>query len=279
MLERQPEDRPVSQPATPASAPVPAAARAAVSPTALVLAAGGFGLSLIAGLPVAVAVGIGACGWALRVGVAGLVGARRRRRRERPEPIDPYAVPEPWRDFVAQSVRARSKFAQVVGQFRPGPLQERLVEVGGRVDDAVRECWRVAHLGAAVDIALADLDPRQTSADLRAVQEERGRLVAANPSTSTASLDQSEASLAARLQAGRRVEATRQRTVDRLRVATAQLDEAVGSTAELSFEAADAAAAEPLADHVEGVVGEIESLRQALEETQGPPTPRPAPPP
>jgi hypothetical protein len=269
MLERRPD-------AAPAPAPAPAAARAAISPSALALAGGGFGLSLIVGLPLGAAIGVGACAWALRVAIAAIV-ARRRRRKKRPEPIDPYGVPEPWRAFVREALSAQAKFAQAVGQCQPGPLRERLDEVGRRVDDAVRECWRVARLGAALDAAEANLDPDRTSIELRAVQEERQRLLAASPSTSTESLDQTEAALAARLQSGRRVQAAGQRAIDRLRVGTAQLNEAVASTAELTLDANDAAAAGALAGNVDSMVGDIEALRKALEETGTVPTPRAGP--
>jgi hypothetical protein len=270
MLEQQPDATPATTPG-----PVPAATRAAVSPSALALAAGGFGLSLIAGLPVAAAVGVGACAWALRVAFAGLVAARRRRKRERPEPIDPYAVPEPWRQFVRESLSAQTRFDQAVDQYRPGPLRQRLDEVKGRVDAAVGECWRVARLGAALDAAAGNLDPDHTSAELRAVQDERQRLLANGPSQSTESLDQTEAALAARLQSGRRVQAASQRAIDRLRVVTAQLNEAVASAAELSLDAADASAAGPLAGRVDSMVSDIEALRKALEEADTAPTPSP----
>jgi hypothetical protein len=280
MLERRPDGAPGTTPATTAagrSGPAPAA-RAAISPSAIVLAGGGLGLSLVAGLPVAAAIGVAACGWAIGAGVAGLIGARRRRRAARPEPIDPYAVPDPWRDFVREAQGARTKFVEVVAQYRPGPLRQRLDEVAARVDDAVRECWRVAHLGAALDVATSNLDPAGTSSELRGVQDERQRLLAASPAASTTSLDDTEASLAARLQSGRRVEAARQRALDRLRMATAQLNEAVASAAELSLEATDAGAAEPVAGHVDSVVAEIESLRRGLEEAETAPAPRSIPP-
>ena len=58
---------------------------------------------------------------------------------------------------------------------------------------------------------------------------------------------------------------------DRLRVLNAQLDEAVARAVELSVQADDVSDISPLTDDVESLVGELESLRQGLEETQGTP--------
>jgi hypothetical protein len=61
---------------------------------------------------------------------------------------------------------------------------------------------------------------------------------------------------------------TRQRVADRLGVLSAQLNEAVASAIELSLDAGDANAAEEVGGHIDSVVGDIETLRQAMEETQ-----------
>jgi hypothetical protein len=81
--------------------------------------------------------------------------------------------------------------------------------------------------------------------------------------------------MAAQLQAARRVEAAARRATDRLRVLTAELNAAVAGAVELSLDASDAAAARQLAGHVDSVVGEIEALRLALEETGGSGRPMP----
>jgi hypothetical protein len=249
----------------PLPAPVPAAARAAISPSAVVLAGTGAVIGLVAG-GVVPAVIVGACFWGARVGVAAARAAGRRRWAQRPETIDPYAVREPWRGFVRDSLNAQAKFDQTVARSQPGPLRDRLAEVATRVHDGVRECWRVAHLGAALDATRATLDPDGTSDQLRKFQENRSP---GQPVGSDEAADQTEAALAAQLQAARRIEAATRRTTDRLRVLTAELNGAVASAVELSLDCADAAEARELAGNVDSVVGEIESLRLALEETSG----------
>jgi hypothetical protein len=249
----------------------PSVVRAGVSPSAVVAAGAGVAIGLAAGLPALATAALAASCWGIRVAAAA-VAARRRERAGRPKPVDPYAVPEPWRTFVRQSLSAQAKFGEAVAQCRPGPLQDRLQAVAGRVDEGVRECWRIAHLGASMAAALRDLDPDDTSRQLGEVQEQRRRLPARGPGVSAESIDQTEAALAARLQTARRMQSVVQRATDRLLVLTAQLGGAVASAVELSLDASDPAAAQPLAGDIDTVVGEIEALRQAMEETEGAPT-------
>ncbi|MDQ1393260.1 MAG: hypothetical protein QOF30_2237 [Acidimicrobiaceae bacterium] len=234
----------------------PAAARAAISPSALVLAGAGTAVGLVVGLPALAAAAVGATFWGVRVGVGAALAAGRRRRASRPEMIDPYAVPEPWRSFVRESLTAQTKFDQAVARSHAGPLRDRLAEVSGRVHEGVRECWRVAHLGAALDAGLGALDADKTSREMRRLQETRPR-----------GSDSTEAAMAAQLKAARRVEAASRRATDRLRVLTAELNAAVACAVDLSLDTDDIVAARRLAGDVDTVVGEIEALRLALEET------------
>jgi hypothetical protein len=206
-------------------------------------------------------------------------------------------VPDPWRRFVRESLIAGTKFDQAVARCRPGPLRDRLTEVSGRVHDGVRECWRIAHLGAALDAARAGIDPEATSRELRQLQDRRelqdrrqpepgpvsgaadtmaeGPGAAGPEATAPGSADdQTEAALASRLQAARRIEQAAQRATDRLRVLTAELNSAVASAVELSLDAGDLGSAGQLAGDVDTVVGEIEALRRALEESTRPITGR-----
>jgi hypothetical protein len=283
-------------------APAPAAAKAAVSPSALILAGSGAVVGLVVGLPVVAAAAIGASFWGIRVGAGAALAAARRSRARRPEMIDPYAVPEPWRSFVRESLTAQAKFDQAVARSKPGPLHDRLGAVSVRVHDGTRECWRVAHLGAAVDADLAALNPQATSEELRRFQQDRaarqfrlagsskapgvsgaggatagtggatagaGGATAGAGGTTDHGGDETEAALAARLQAARRMEAAVQRANDRLRVLTAQLHASVAGAVELSLGGDTAISPDELTGSVESAVTEIEALRRALEETSG----------
>ncbi|HWW54310.1 MAG TPA: hypothetical protein VNY84_11105, partial [Acidimicrobiales bacterium] len=129
---------------------------AAVGGLALGLAAAG-----LAGLPGLDVGAVAAAGW-IAGGGAGAALARRRRdalpagaptsaSAERP---NPYAVPQPWRDLVADVLRAQQKFAETAAAGAPGPLQSRLLSLASRLDDGVRESWLVALRGAALNEAI-----------------------------------------------------------------------------------------------------------------------------
>jgi hypothetical protein len=235
----------------------------------VILAGAGGAIGLAVGLPAVAAVLLGAGFWGIRVGAGAALAAGRRRRAQRPEAMDPYAVPEPWRSFVREALTAQAKFDQAVARSRPGPLRNHVAGVSTRVHDGVGECWRVAHLGAALAATRNTLDPDATSRQLRALQASR-RPQSSAPAAQA--IDETEAAMAVQLQAARRVEAAVQRTTDRLRVLTAGLNAAVASAVELSLDAGDEASARELAGTVESVVGEIETLRRALEETTGRPS-------
>jgi hypothetical protein len=79
----------------------------------------------------------------------------------------------------------------------------------------------------------------------------------------------------AELASAQRIESVARDAVDKLRVLTAQLDEAVARAVELSVRASDVGDLTPLTDDVDNLVGELESLRQGMEEAGGAPTAMP----
>jgi hypothetical protein len=253
----------------PASGGIPEVVRAAGSPSAVAVAGIGVALGLIAHLPIVVALAVGGACWVAVVGLIAGRARRRRRRAETPAAIDPYAVPEPWRNFVQEALTAERRFGEAVARCQPGPLQDRLGEVRARISDGVGECWRAAHIGASLSAMLAGLDPSETGRRLLEVQRQRGPTGAG--ARSDEAIDEAEAALAARLQTARRLERVVQRTTDRLRVLTAQLNDAVAEAMALSLAAGDPTVAQLMAGSVDSAVSEIESLRQAMEETAGTP--------
>ena len=66
----------------------------------------------------------------------------------RPRPrIDPFGVKEPWRQFVGDALQARRRFDEAIRDMAKGPLQDRLLEIGGRLDTGVEEVWNIAKRG------------------------------------------------------------------------------------------------------------------------------------
>jgi hypothetical protein len=237
----------------------PAVARAVVSPSAILLAGAGTAIGIATGLGPA-AVALGALAWLARVALAVP-------RRPAGERIDPFSVGEPWRRFVSDAQQAQRKFDAVVARSRSGPIQERLQVIGRRIGDGVSECWRIARQGDALDGALSSLDVQGIERELAEVQEERRSGSGRGDAKAEAALARTQAAIESQRASAQRLRSVAQDAANRLRLLNAQLDEAVARSVEVSLSAGDVSQLGPLTDDVEGVVGELESLRQALEET------------
>lgn len=248
MLERLPEN-----------VRTPAVARAVTSPSAVLLAGAGTAAAILGGLPLAAAAGIGALAWAARVAFA----VPRRKPGER---IDPFRVGEPWRRYVQDAQQAKARFDRTVGRMRPGPLQERLATIGGRLEDGVRECWRIAQQGDELVGAYRQLDVRAVEDELVQLRDDASR---GGGESRVASLERSIRAVEAQLASAERIRAVAEDASDRLRLINAQLDESVARAVELSVGGHDVGDLSPLTDDVEHLVGELEALRQGMEETGG----------
>jgi hypothetical protein len=169
--------------------------------------------------------------------------------------IDPFALQDPWRSCVRGAQQARRKFDEAVRGARRGPLRERLTEIGGRLDDAVDECWRVARQGQALVDARSKLDTTDA-------QRELASLDPSSPSQS-----KTAEALQAQIASARRLETTINDVRDRLRLLDARMDEAVARAVELSVGGGDADL-QGLGSDVDGLVGDMEALRQGLEEAE-----------
>jgi hypothetical protein len=232
-----------------------ATARALTAPSAVLVAGAGASVAILAGAPVVGAALVGALCWAGRVAL----GLPRPPRAER---IDPTAVREPWRAFVRRAVAARDRFDRAVRDTEPGPLHDRLAEMAARVSVGATECWRVARRAAALDAAVLELDAPGVRAQLDRCRAELDRTPAKPELVATAEALRNQLASAERLA----VVAADAR--DRLERVDAQLDEAVARALELSLQAGGPGDLASLGTAVDGVVGELESLRQALDESR-----------
>ena len=77
--------------------------------------------------------------------------------------IDPFTVGEPWRRFVQDALKARSRFGEVVAAARPGPLRDRLTEIGRALDDGVATTWATARQGQVVRDARRRIDTNEVN--------------------------------------------------------------------------------------------------------------------
>jgi len=230
----------------------PATARAITLPSAILLGGAGASVAILAGAPIAAAAVVGAACWVGRVALA-------IPRQRRPERINPDAVREPWRSFVRKAVAARDRFDRAVADTDPGPLRDRLAEMAAQVAVGARESWKIAKRADALDAAVAELDASGVRSQLDRCQAELAR------TPGSAELDAEAAALRNQLASAERLSTVVRDASERLRRVDAQLDEAVARALELSLRAGDAGDLDPIGTTVDGVVGELESLRQALE--------------
>ncbi len=242
----------------------PSVVRVATSPTAIVAAGGGFGIGELAHLPVEAAVVVGVGAWALRMAAALVGSIRRRRRQDQPVVVDPWAVPEPWKSLVAQAVAGRDRFAQAMASVRPGPLHDRLAPLSAQVDMATEEVFGVAQQAAGLARAVTLADAEGLGDQLRRLQSERTARGAATVGTAG---DAREVALAAQLKSARAMEATANQTEARLRNLVANLNDLVTTVTAIGLDASGAPATDRLAGSLDGVVGDLKTLQQALQET------------
>ena len=171
---------------------------------------------------------------------------RRRAKSSPPEPIaggiDPSAVAAAYRAPIADALRARAQFGQLVDTLRPGPLQERLREMTARVDAGVDAVWRSAQNATELERVVATLDPDRVADELK-----RARRSDADESV--------VAALAARFASTQRLLNALDESRSRLPILEARLGTAVAQAAELTLTPSG-----PATDAIDSLERELSSL-------------------
>ncbi len=231
-------------------------AEAMMSPLGIVLFGAGTAVSVVAGLPIIAAAGVGVLAWGGRV-LFGMPGAPTRER------VEPETLSEPWRSYVTSAQDATRRFQRVVSSMPAGPLRTRLDQLAARLDDGTDESWRIARRGHEVVAAVGQIDTASAERQLAELtsQTEHGVASAAQAGTIAA--------LEAQLASANRLAAVANSSQDRLRLLDARFDELVARAVEVSVGSGDS---DLLGDEVDDLVTELESLRIALEETEHPAT-------
>jgi hypothetical protein len=238
----------------------PPVARAITSPSGILLAGATASAGILIGLPLVGVVAVGAAAFAARV----VVAVPRDHSRQR---IDAMEVSEPWRHFVREALDARRRFEGAVHDATPGPLHDRLAEIAARIDDGIDDCWRVARQGHALSKARRRLDADDAARELAQITS-----ASQSPPAEGSALEKTVQSLQAQLSSAQRMDTTISETQDQLRLIDARLDEAAARAIELSVNAGSVAELTTLSDDVDGLVGDLEALRQGMEETAPPAT-------
>lgn len=231
-------------------------AAAIMAPSSILLAGAGAAAAIAVGAGPVLAFGLGAAvyaGWVARL-------MPKRHTAGIDAQIDLSRLGDSWRWYVKEAQDARARFDQAVAATSAGPLQERLAQIGVRLRDGVAECWRIASRGQDLETALAQLTPAdQVEQRIRTLQE-------GPASPTTASLVDA---LRGQAETYRRIAATAQDARERLQVLEVRLDEAVARAVELSLKVDDPVALGGLDADVDRLVGEMEALREGLEEAAG----------
>lgn len=209
-------------------------------------------VAAIAGLPVLAAVGIGAGVYAAAVALA-MPG------RPVVARIDPFAISEPWRQFVQAAQRSQRQLHHTVRNAAPGPLRDRLQDIAERLDRGVQESWSIARRGDEIDGIVRGLDATRLRSRLATLQADQA-------ATPTDNLAAAIASVEGQLATAERLQALSASTADQLRLTQARLDELVSRAAEVSVGAMDTGT---YGRDVDELVLELEALHQAVQELPG----------
>ena len=234
-------------------------AEAIMSPGGILLAGAGTAAAVLAGAPLLVAGAVGAAAWAVKLAFS-------LPKKPRGERIDPFTLSEPWRFYVREAQQAQARYQQAVASAAPGPLRDRLSSIGTRIDDGVKAAWRIAQKGQALERAFGTLNVESVQRQLAELERHQGQSMPTG-----GDLEQTMSALRGQLASAERIAGTARGARDRLRLLGERLDEAAARAVELSVHADEVSDLTGFGSDVDALVGEMESLRQALEETSGPP--------
>lgn len=234
----------------------PRVARAVTSPSAILAVGAGLALGVLAGSWI-LAVGLGVLAYGARV-----LAAVPRASGGADTAIAPRSLDQPWRGAVEQVQNSRRDFEEATHAVVEGPLKDRLDGVADRLDRAVQEAWRIASAGNVLSRGRKQIDTTRIESELG---HARSRPAGSTTAETIAAMESQLASAA-------RLDATIRNTYDRLILLDARTDEAVARAVELSVSQVDDQAIGELDSDVGQIVGDLEALRLAIEETHGGPS-------
>lgn len=249
----------------------PVLMRAAVSPTAGVLAAAGAAIGVV-DHSVVLAVILAAVGWGGRMSAALVQRARRRRAGAQPPELDPWSVPEPWRSLLAQAQSARQRFDQILASWPAGPTRDELQRLQPQLWTYVAEVGALARRGAAAagwnGATFAPGRVEELRAEVGQAQREKVRYAG---SARAAAAEAREADLAAELRDLRRRDEMARAVQDQLRAAIGRLERTIAGLIGVEPGSAPGLGdAGQLTGALDDLSDRLSALRAALEETAGP---------
>jgi hypothetical protein len=220
----------------------------------ILLGVGSAAVAALVGLPLGIAVALGA---GLYVGS---VLAAMPRAARRPT-IDPFTLSEPWRGLMQQAQTSGRKLRTTIAGIDEGPLRQQLQSIADQLDHGLDEAWLIARRGDEIDDVVRTLDPVRLRSKLATLRAEPSAEPAAPTPDAVAAISSVEQQLAT----ADRLKRQSTETADSLRAAQIRLDELVARAGEVRIGAVDTAA---YAHEVDEVVVRLEALHQAVQETR-----------
>lgn len=176
------------------------------------------------------------------------------------ERIDPFALNEPWRFFVRDALQARNRYRSTVAALDDGPIADRLRDMGRQIDAGVEESWRIARRGQAIADARRTIKRDKVIRQIEEIERED-----VDPSTDRR-LESLEAQLASSDHLGEVLDDAERR----LKILDTRLEDSVTRAIAVSARLGDDPALSTVEDDMTLLVDELEALREALDDTEGP---------
>ncbi len=171
------------------------------------------------------------------------------------------ALDDPWRSFVSQALTWQRDIETTVANTAPGPMQDRLRDLAGHVDNGMTECWKLARGGHQLTAARARIDTVAVTRQLSQLP----------PARTDPAMTQVAQALQAQLDTATRIEGEVSSTYDGLLVLNARLGEVSARVIELSARPLALGDAALVDSEVAVVVGQLAAIRQALTDLDGSP--------
>ena len=224
----------------------------------ILLGVGVAAVTAIAGLPLGIAIALGA---GLYVGSVFAAMPR----SASPPAIDPFTLSEPWRRLIQQAQASKRKLRSTIDGLDDGPLRQQMRSIDDQLEHALAEAWQIARRGDEIDEVVRTLDPPRLRSKLATLQAESQVSSASQPGERSPDAQAAIASVEQQLATADRLKRQSAETADALRAAQTRLDEVVARAGEVRIGAVDT---ETYAHEVDEVVVRLEALHQAVQETR-----------
>lgn len=175
-------------------------------------------------------------------------------------PILATDLPEPWNGFVLRAHGAVQRVSQTLWRVAHGPLQMSLMAVAAQLEASLATIDEVARRGSALAAARSQIDLATVDDRLASVQR---RLLADGGDRQ---LTATSASLRAQQDSAARLDAQIADAAERLGLLEARVGEAAAMVLELSVTGTERPSDSEVTRQLDAVVGDVEALRQAVEE-------------